>query len=123
MANSYLAKTRASLDAVCTGMDALLDASAIRRLNINLPGDSVVFITAAEFGWVLEDDRLAGIQMDLLTQIDTLAELICASLTGLRIAANPRSNRRLKQWFGTLRAYETRADCGRLIWRSRTRIW
>lgn len=72
MIDSYLARTREALDAVRESAFALLEATEVRRLNINRPGDSVVIMTAAEYGWHTGDHDSAHLQIDLIKKVEVL---------------------------------------------------
>lgn len=68
MAGSYLERLRAELDEISDGFRNIIRGSTIRNVNPNRPGDSVIFIGAADWGWGPSDAEATAARMQLLEQ-------------------------------------------------------
>lgn len=65
---SYLQRLRDELAAIRADMDVLLEASDIRYVNPNRPDSSVIFVSAADWGWAASEPETAAMQMALLAR-------------------------------------------------------
>ena len=73
---SYSARLLDELQDIETSFTEILDDSEIRYVNPNKPGSGVVFLGAADWGWIPSDGKLTAARMKLLGQFGEWAHRV-----------------------------------------------